>query len=233
MKRELYMRKKQKIETQQAKKSFAKGLNFYKLFWVFFIACFLGVVVETIWCFLVTHQYQNRTGLVYGPFNLVYGFGAVIITLCLYWLRGHRDLWIFMGGAIIGSAYEYLCSWLQEAVFGTVSWQYDHMPFNLHGRINLLYAFFWGLLALMWLKEIYPRMERWIEKIPNRWGIGLTWVLVVFMVVNSMVSAAAVGRMSQRQRGLAPANTVEQVLDERFPDERIAKIYPSMVYVKD
>lgn len=27
---------------------FAHGLNFYKLFWVFFLCCFLGVVIETI-----------------------------------------------------------------------------------------------------------------------------------------------------------------------------------------
>lgn len=29
---------------------FAHGLNFYKLFWVFFLCCFLGVVIETIFC---------------------------------------------------------------------------------------------------------------------------------------------------------------------------------------
>lgn len=229
------MRKKKTIDMAMlpgAKKpSFAKGLNFYKLFWVFFIGCFLGVVVETIWVFLHTHHYQNRTGLVYGPFNLVYGFGAVLITLALYWLRTHRDLWIFLGGAIVGSAYEYLCSWLQQMMFGTVSWEYDKMPFNLHGRINLLYAFFWGLLALIWLKEIYPRMERWIEKIPNRWGVGLTWVLVVFMIANTLISGAAVGRTTQRKMGLPPNNKVEEILDQRFTDERMAQIYPSMVYV--
>ena len=31
---------------------FAHGLNFYKLFWVFLIGCFAGVVVETVFVFL-------------------------------------------------------------------------------------------------------------------------------------------------------------------------------------
>ena len=54
--------------------SFAEGLNFYKLFWVFFIGSFLGVVIEVLFCLATQHRLESRTGLVYGPFNLVYGF---------------------------------------------------------------------------------------------------------------------------------------------------------------
>ena len=37
------------IEREEKKtRHFARGLNYYKLFWVFFIGCFLGVVIETI-----------------------------------------------------------------------------------------------------------------------------------------------------------------------------------------
>ncbi|MEG1850039.1 MAG: hypothetical protein RR197_05725, partial [Oscillospiraceae bacterium] len=67
-------------------RSFASGLNLYKLFWVFFIGCFLGVVLETAWFLLTRFQLVNRTGLIYGPFNLIYGFGAVLMTLSLSWL---------------------------------------------------------------------------------------------------------------------------------------------------
>ena len=38
----------QAIEREEkAARHFARGMNFYKLFWVFFIGCFLGVVVVT------------------------------------------------------------------------------------------------------------------------------------------------------------------------------------------
>ena len=57
------------------KKSFATGIGFYKLFWVFFIGCFVGVVIEVLFCIFVTeHRYESRQGLIYGPFNPVYGF---------------------------------------------------------------------------------------------------------------------------------------------------------------
>ena len=217
----------------KAKKSFAKGLNFYKLFWIFFIGCFLGVVIEILWCLLTRHHYESRQGLIYGPFNLVYGFGALAMTLSLYWLRRQRDSWIFLGGIVIGSAFEYLCSWIQEFLFGTVSWDYREMPFNLNGRINLLYSIFWGILALVWLKFLFPLMERWIERIPNRIGKTLTWILFAFMLANTVVSACAVARMSQRHQSIPASNTIDLFLDKHYDDERLNKINPNMVFVQD
>lgn len=217
----------------QAKSSFAKGLNFYKLFWIFFIGCFLGVVVEILWCLATLHHYESRQGLVYGPFNLVYGFGALAMTLSLYWLRGKRDSWIFLGGIVIGGAFEYLCSWVQEFLFGTVSWDYGEMPFNLNGRINLLYSIFWGILALLWLKALFPLLERWIEKIPARIGKTLTWILFAFMLANTVVSACAVARMSQRHEAVPASGKADVFLDKHYDDERLNKIYPNMVFVQD
>ena len=209
--------------------SFASGINYYKLFWVFFIACFLGVVVETLWCLLTRGHYESRTGLIYGPFNPVYGLGAVLMTVSLDWLAKKRDLWIFLGSTLIGGAFEYLCSLVQEYVFGTVSWEYSDTPLNVAGRTNLLYAFFWGILGLLWVKELYPRMSRLIEKIPKKAGAPLTCLLTAFILLNMLVSALAVARQEERREGLPAANIVEIFLDEHYTDERLAEIYPNMM----
>ena len=130
------------------------------------------------------------------------------MTLGLNWLRKKRDAWIFLGGFVIGSVFEYICSWVQEFLFGTVSWQYDEMPFNLNGRINLLYSIFWGVLALLWVKGIYPWMCRLVNRIPNKIGKPLTWVLLVFMILNSAISGLAVARMSARYAGEPATNAL-------------------------
>lgn len=122
--------------------SFASGLNFYKLFWIFFIGCFIGVVIEELWCMVRYRKIGSRKGLIYGPFNLVYGFGTLIITISLIWFSNKRDIVIFAFGASIGGVYEYLCSVLQEKLLGSISWNYKRLPFSLKGRINLLYCFF-------------------------------------------------------------------------------------------
>lgn len=214
-------------------KRFAKGINFYKLFWIFFIGSFLGVILETVFIFITQHQWQSRVGLIYGPFNLVYGFGALIMTLGLYKIRTARDGYVFAAGAVIGAAFEYFCSWIQEKLFGTVSWDYSDMRFNLNGRVNLLFTFFWGILAVLWVKALLPRMEILILKIPNALGKTLTWILFAFMLFNTVASALAVVCWVKSDAGLPPQNAVESYFYKHYTDERMRRIYPSMTFDSD
>lgn len=207
---------------------FAEGLNFYKLMLIFFIGCFTGVVIETLWCLLTRGYFESRAGLVYGPFNLVYGIGALVLSLCLYKFR-NRGSWIsFLSSILVGSVVEYGCSWVQELMFGTRSWDYSNMPFNINGRICLLYSIFWGILGVFWIKTLYPRISRLILKIPNKIGKIVTWIVTVFMVINIAVSGIAVMRWGQRVRGAEPSNEFWEFIDERFPDERMERIYANM-----
>lgn len=207
---------------------FARGLGPYKLMLVCFIGSFAGVIVELLWCLIRNGYLESRSGLVYGPFNLLYGAGAVVLTVCLYRFR-NRSGWIsFLGGMLVGTVVEYLCSWGQEALFGSRSWDYSTMPFNLNGRVCLLYSVFWGGLGILWIKDLYPRMAKWILKLPNKLGKALTIAATLFLIFDGMVSLAAVARWSERVQGQAPSNSVEVLLDERFPDERMERIYANM-----
>ena len=212
---------------------FSQGLGFYKLFWIFLVGSVLGVVVETLWCLLSRHHYENRTRLLYGPFSPVYGIGAVALAVGLYPVRGARDGVILIAGALIGSVVEYVCSWVQEKGFGSTSWDYSRLPFNLHGRINLLYALFWGILAIIWVKEFYPRFAAALLWLPNDIGIPLTWVLLVLLAIDCVLSALAVARWKGRIMGRAAANSVEYFLDQHYSDARMKKTYTNMVFISE
>lgn len=209
---------------------FYKKISFYELFWIFFIGCFIGVVIETIWCFFRNRRFESRKGLVYGPFNLVYGFGALLMTLSLSWLNNSRDLWIFLLGCLVGGIYEYFCSLIQEKLLHSVSWDYKDFPLNLHGRINLLYCIFWGLLALLWVRDAYPKISYIISKIPSSLGHSLAWILFVFIIFDSVISAKAVYRMALRHRGEPPKSKKDEFLDKHYPDRLLKKIYPNMIF---
>ena len=209
---------------------FAGGLNLYKLLIILYIGSFAGVVVELLWCFLRNGHFESRAGLVYGPFNLLYGVGALSLTVFLYRYR-NRGRWLsFLVGMTVGSAVEYGTSWAQETFLGSRSWDYSDMPFNLNGRICLLYSVFWGILGIFWLKNLYPRMAAAIIHIPNKWGKILIWVLFAFFVFDALVSLFAVMRWHARVTGTASPGAFWNLFDLRFPDERMQRIYANLVW---
>lgn len=208
---------------------FAAGCGFYKLFSLFLIGAFLGDITETVFCLITTGRLMSRSSVVYGPFSIVWGLGCGLLTAVLYRIRGKSDSYIFAAGTLLGGAYEYICSVFTELVFGTVFWDYSGFRFNLGGRINLLYCFFWGIAAVVWMKLLYPKLSSWIEKLPKRPGTILCNFLIVFMAVNCLISALALARYGERQAaGDIQAETIlDEFLDERFDDERMERIYPN------
>ena len=175
---------------------------------------------------------MSRSSLVWGPFSIVWGFAIVAATVLLYKYIDKSETVLFLVGTFLGGAYEYVCSVLSELVFGKVFWDYSAMPFNLGGRINLLYCFFWGIAAVLWIKVLYPKISAWIEKVPMKPGKIITWCLVVFMCCNMAVSALALVRSTERQQGVPAEHSWQQIMDERYDDEKLAVIYPNAIDVK-
>ena len=214
---------------------FAKGCSVYKLISLFFIGAFLGDIIETIFCYVTAGVLMSRSSVVYGPFSIVWGLGCVLLTAFLYPYRQKSDSCIFIAGTVLGGAYEYICSVVTELLFGTVFWDYSKIPFNLGGRINLLYCFFWGIVSVIWLKLCYPFLSRFIEQIPKKTGVIVCRVLVVFMVFDIGMSGLALARYSERQAGNgAVQSRLERYLDQHFPDEKMKEMYHKerVVYVR-
>jgi len=208
------------------------NIDLYEGFWIFFVGCFMGVFIETLYCLVRNGYFESRQGLIYGPFNLVYGFGALLITLILKRIKTKNIINIFCTSFVIGSLFEYICSAFQEYVFGTVSWEYSHKLLNINGRITLLYSVFWGLLGILWLKLIFPKYQKLMVNLPSDMLKALTYILLVFMIFNSFISFFATYRRNERYYGIHASNTFEQYLDKNYPDEYIDKIYPNATHIK-
>ena len=133
----------------------------------------------------------------------------------------------------MGGVYEYLCSVFTEVMFGQVFWDYSNMPFNLGGRINLLYCFFWGMAAVVWIKRLFPVISSYIEKIPVHPGKTITWGLVVFMSCNMLLSGMVLARYSARTEGAEAQNTMESWIDSHYNDQKVERIYPNMKDAKE
>ena len=194
---------------------------------LFFVGAFLGDITETIFCRITAGVWMSRSSVVWGPFSIVWGLAIAMVTAMLYKYKDRSDGFLFWTGTFLGGAYEYLCSVFTELVFGKVFWDYSWMPFNLGGRINLLYCFFWGIAAVVWFKILYPKISGLIEKIPIVIGKTVTWMLIIFMCCNVVVSCMALIRYDERGRQVEATQNWQVYMDEHYDDAKMARIYPN------
>ena len=219
------------IMENEKKKFFAEGLCLKKIFWIFIFGCVFGCIFEMIIHFMKYDDWVSRRGLIYGPLNPVYGIGVALFTIFL--CRTNKVTWIFLGGALLGGAFEWICSFIQEYVFGTISWDYSGHFLNFGGRTSLFYMLCWGVLAVFYVKIVYPFLSKWIEKIPIKVGNILTIFLLVFVIIDAIISIAACYRQSEREKGNEANNAVEVFLDEHYPDNRLDKIFENKRFVEN
>lgn len=211
---------------------FAQGLCFDKLIWVFLVSSFLGALIEMCFCRVQGGVWMSRSSLLYGPFSVVWGLGAVILTVSLQRLANKPDRYVFLAGFVIGGAYEYLCSVFTELLFGTVFWDYSDMPLNIGGRTNVLYCIFWGLLSVFWIKVLYPPMSKGIEHLRPLAGKVLTWIVVVLMLCDGLLTAGAMVRCTARQTDPVADNMIEAFFDTTYDDQFMENRWPNMEFTQ-
>lgn len=210
------------------------ALNFFNLFWIFVVCCVLGLMIETVYHFLVVNpgHYQDRAGLLFGPFSPIYGCGAVLMTIFLN--RFHKSNWlvIFLVAAVIGGAFEAFVSLFMQYAFGAVAWDYSNMPGSLFGgRTCLPFMACWGLLGVVWIKLLLPFMLRLVNFIPWNWRYMLTTVAACFMLVDAVMTLQALDCWYMRLSHDPVDTPLQQFYDHEFGDTYMADRFQSMTIV--
>lgn len=207
---------------------FGKDISFYKLLWIFLVMSFIGDIIETIYVLLVNHILMRRSSLAHLPLSLVWGVGAVIFTIVLYKYRNSKNLLVFSMGALIGGVYEYMCSVVTEIIFGVRFWDYSDMPFNIHGRTNLLFMIFWGAISLIWIKYAYPKLSAIIEKFPLIIGYIITSILIIVVSADIVLTIGILGRYAERRSNYENNSYTAKYFDINWPDEKIKNVWPNL-----
>lgn len=228
MTRESVMAAARSQAREEAKAAAAKPLTAYRVFWLFLIAGFAGDLIEVVFWWVTRGELISRSSLLYGPFSLVWGLAAVLLTLVFRRMDDQGAVQIVLVGTVLGGVYEYICSWLQEALFGACFWDYRHLPLNLNGRINLVFCLFWGFAALVWVRLFFPAMCALIDRVPRQTGRRAAAAAAVLLICSTVLSAAALYRMNQRRAGVPAVGAVTRFLDKTYPDSRLKDRYPNM-----
>ena len=205
------------------------ALDFFNIFWLFTIASVGGLIVETIYHMaLYNGELQDRAGLLWGPFSPIYGCGAVLVTVCLNRLWKANPFLIFCASAVIGGAFEYCTSWFMEAAFGITAWDYTGRWLSIDGRTSGQFMFFWGLIGVVWVKWLLPRLLALINRIPWKVRYSLTAVCTVLMVIDIAFTLMALDCWYGRMAGQPQDSPVAMWFSERYSDAYMANRFQTM-----
>lgn len=214
-------------------------LNFFNLFWVFMVCCVLGLIIELVYHMLFVDPgvYQDRAGLLFGPFSPIYGFGAVLLTVMLNRFYRQNFLIIFLVSALVGGVFEAAVSWWMQTSFGAIAWSYaaelapgipDPMAILFHGRTSTPFMCMWGMLGVMWIKLCLPHLLALINLIPWKWRYSLTTAVTVLMLINGIMTLQALDCWFGRVSGYEATSPVEQFYAEHFDDAYMEQRFQSM-----
>ncbi|WEV69317.1 putative ABC transporter permease [Bifidobacterium sp. ESL0775] len=204
-------------------------LNVFNVFWLFVIGCVGGLIVEEIYHLIFFNEWQDRAGLIWGPFSPIYGFGVVVLTMCLNRLWHANAILVFFASAIIGGCFEAFVAWFMQVAFGIIAWNYsnDWLPL-FGGKTSGKYMVFWGLAGLIWLRELLPRILKFINLIPWKWRYALTAVALVLMLIDIVVTLMAFDCWYGRIAGLPQTSPVARFFGEHFGNAVMQQRFQTM-----
>lgn len=173
-------------------KNESKFIEFVPYIFCFFIFSFLGWLMETMFCYGLLGQFTKR-GFLYSPICPIYGTGALILMIYLDKSKSNNSyIKLFILFTIIFSFFEYIVGFALDALFAARWWDYSDSTYNLNGRITLLNSFFWGIITILFVRFIYPLIQKFKEKvickIPNNAQIIICFILISGITVDFVLS---------------------------------------------
>ena len=202
-----------------------KKVGFYNMFWLFILGSVVGWIFEVLFSLIVHQKFINHSALVIGPFDICYGICACALTFLLYKYKDKGYIPLFFISFILGSILEYIMSWGMELVLGFSAWDYSDMLLNINGRVCLTMSCIWGILGIVWIKYIYPIIEKIINKIPKKLGKKLVIIISIFLILDLGLTISAIIRAKEWEKGIAPRNAYERFLDKTFNKDYLYNMF--------
>lgn len=202
---------------QHREESVGKPVTYAKLFWLFLIGSVLGVGIEGIFCLVCHGHWESHVVSVWGPFCILYGFGAVGFYVGYFALR-RKKRWIqFFVYSAVGGGIELLCGALLEFGLHMRAWDYSGHFLQFRGYVSLKMTLVWGLVGLLF-SLLVPSVERGLQRLETRLLRGLALLLGGLMLVDFALTGAAIWRWKERHFGVPPQNQLEVRLDAVYDD---------------
>ncbi len=154
----------------------------------FLLFSIIGHLLEsTIYLFMNSH---NNSGIMYGPWTPVYGFGIIIIIIIYNFIKKRninyiiKLLSIFLLSMILLTLIEFIGGNLIEYFFHKKFWSYESLKFNIGSYIAIEISLVWGMCSLLYIYILKPITDKITKKIPYY----ITICILVFFIIDLVVT---------------------------------------------
>lgn len=155
-------------------------------FWLFLFYGFLGYLLERMYAKATRSPRQVRKGFLLLPLCPVYGIAMAAYLAVTAW-SGAEGWGLFLWGAVLATAVEYLVHLFYEKAFGVVFWDYTGVPGSFgRGRICLPFSLVWGVLAAMSALILQPLLAPLAAGMPP----VATYAMLLLLTVDAVSSAS-------------------------------------------
>lgn len=165
-------------------------INFFEILSIFIVYSFLGWIMESIFRSFCEKKIIN-TGFLIGPMCPIYGAGAIIMLICMSWLKG-KYIEIFVFSVILLTFWEYIVGVFLEKVFKTKYWDYSNHKINFQGRICLTNSILWGLLGMGFINIIHPFLWGIINSFDKNVFSVIIYIASILIVIDTIISVIKV-----------------------------------------
>lgn len=205
-----------------------KKVTIHRIIWYILIFSIVGLIIETIYGYITTGVLESRKGLILGPFCPIYGIGAAILLILLDGAKKNK-IKLFLYGALCGTIFEYICSYVLQVMYGSRFWDYSYTTFQINGRVSLTYTFFWGILSVILVGYIKEMLDKVIDKIPYKvWDKVIISFLIFDVLLTIIAISTYMNRVEYKYRGIYKE---ESTLDKIFNDNVMSTIFPNLRYM--
>lgn len=193
-------------------------ITYSKLFWLFLLGSVAGVIIEGVFCLIKKGHWESHVVSVFGAFNILYGFGAVIYYVGAVKLREKYILVRVLSMTIMATIMELSGGLLLRYGLGMRAWNYDHNFLNYKGIICLSFSMAWGIVAYLMCK-VYPYINRLLDIFQGKYWKRASIVLSMIMVVDILFTCIFIVRWSERHYGIPSNSNFIKVIDIEAPDD--------------
>ena len=163
------------------KKENLRKLKKYVVF--FYIYAFLGWLID-VGIVLVSDGVLENRGFLYETICPMYGIAALVLIIISKKIEGKGSIIKrILVATLWCSVLEYITSLILEICFGIRWWDYTKEPYNIQGRVCLAASIFWGILSVIFMKDIHPFIERNLRKITSKLKPRAKTIIVSFALV--------------------------------------------------